>query len=111
MRYFLPPNVCNLVALLKATPSGQEGSSLCGKGCQFISPRTMPKVSGLSAPWGLCGLVVWLLKPISLLNSAQKLQEDLPREEKNLIGYRDVGAAQKKPPLPTHPFRTGSPGC
>lgn len=63
MRYFLYPNVCNLVTLVKATPSGQEGSSLCGKGCQFISPRrTMPQVSSLSAPWGLCGLVLWLVK-------------------------------------------------
>lgn len=62
MRYFLHPNVCNLVTPVKATPSGQEGSSLCGKGCQFTSPRTMPQVSGLSAPWGLCGLVLWLVK-------------------------------------------------
>lgn len=107
MRYFLHPNVCNLVTLVKATPSGQEGSNLCGKGCQFISPRrTMPKVSGFSAPWGLCGLVLWLVKTHFPLNSAQKLQEDLPREEKNLTGSRDVGPAQKTSPLPT-----GSPGC
>lgn len=30
MRSFLHPNVCNLVTLVKATPSGQEGPSLGG---------------------------------------------------------------------------------
>jgi len=34
------------------------------------------------------------------LNSAQKLQEDLPREKKNRIGNRDVGPAPKTPSLP-----------
>lgn len=59
-----------------------------------ISPRTMPVVSGWSSPWGSCGLVEWLVEPISLLNSAQKPQEVLPRAEQTLIGDRDTGSAQ-----------------
>lgn len=45
-------------------------------------------------PGASVGLLEWLGEPISLLNSTQKPQEVLPREEKNLTGYRDVRSAQ-----------------
>lgn len=82
---------------------------VAAQGARFHFPprRTVPEVSGLSFPWGFCGLVAWLVKPILLLNSAQKLPEDLPREEKNGIGERGIVSAWRTL-LP--PFPTQSPG-
>lgn len=73
------------------------------RGAKSTLPRTMPMISGLLSPRGRCGLVERLVEPISLLNSAQKPQEVLPRGEKNLIGYREPGSAQRtlKSPFPT----------
>ena len=50
----------------------------------------MPRILDFLSPWGLCGLLQWLGEPTSLLNSTQKPQEVLLREEKSLTvtGYK-----------------------
>ena len=62
----------------------------------------MPRILDFLSPWGLCDLLQWLGEPTSLLNSTQKPQEVLLREEKSLTGYRIQGLPRghSHPPPP-----------
>lgn len=53
MSYFLHPHVCNLVTLVRATPSGQEGPSLGGEGRQVCFPENSAQGLGLVTSPGL----------------------------------------------------------
>lgn len=71
-------------------------------GARSIPRRTMPRILDFLSPWGLCRLLQWLGEPTSLLNSTQKPQEVLLREEKNPTGYRIQGLPRRhsRPPPP-----------
>ena len=66
----------------------------------------MPRILDFLSPWGLCDLLQWLGEPTSLLNSTQKPQEVLLREEKSLTvtGYKVCPEDIPIPLLPGGPL-------